>query len=63
MMTRLVLSNLKFAHKVCLGKFPDGILFRIPGFHCRGPDSIPGQGTEIPQDAWCGKKKKKKRSA
>ena len=25
----------------------------IPGFHCRGLGSIPGQGTEIPQAAWC----------
>ena len=24
-------------------------MVRIPGFHCCGPGSIPGQGTEIPQ--------------
>ena len=29
-------------------------------FHCRGPGSIPGQGTKITQAAWLGQKKKKK---
>ena len=24
-------------------------MVRIPGFHCCGPGSVPGQGTEIPQ--------------
>ena len=33
-------------------------MVRIPGFHCRGPGSIPGQGIEIPQAARHGKKKK-----
>ena len=27
-------------------------------FHCPGPGSIPGQGTEVPQAAQCGKKQK-----
>ena len=26
---------------------PGGLVVRIPGFHCHGPGSIPGQGTEI----------------
>ena len=26
-------------------------MVRIPGFHCRGPGSIPDWGTEIPQAA------------
>ena len=30
-------------------EFPGGLVVRIPGFHCHGPGSIPGQGTEIPQ--------------
>ena len=38
-------------------------MVRWLGFHAltaEGPGSIPGQGTKIPQAAWCGKKKKKK---
>ena len=27
--------------------FPGCLVVRIPGFHCYGPGSIPGQGTEI----------------
>ena len=30
-------------------EFPGGLVVRILGFHCHGPGSIPGQGTEIPQ--------------
>ena len=30
-------------------EFPGGLVVRIPGFHCNGPGSISGQGTEIPQ--------------
>ena len=33
-------------------------MVRIPGFHCHGPGSFPGQGTEIPQATWRGQKKK-----
>ena len=29
-------------------EFPGGLVVRILGFHCHGPGSIPGQGTEIP---------------
>ena len=32
-------------------EFPDGIVVRIPGFHCRGLGSISGWGTEILQAA------------
>ena len=35
-------------------------MVKIPGFHCYGLDSIHGQGTEIPQTAGHGQKKKKK---
>ena len=42
-------------------EFPGGLVIRIPGFHCFGPGSIPGLGTEIPQAAEYGKKKKKKK--
>ena len=34
-------------------------MVRIPGFHCCGLGSVPSQGTEISQVAWCGQKKKK----
>ena len=34
-------------------------MVKIPGFHCRGPGSVPGWGTEIPQAAWHGPKKKR----
>ena len=38
-------------------------MVRIPGFHCRGPGSVPGQGTEIlaGRTAQAQKKKKKKK--
>ena len=38
---------------------PGHLVVRIPGFHCHGPGSIPGGGTEILQTAWHGQKKKK----
>ena len=41
-----------------LWEFPDGLVVRILGFHCRSLGSIPGWGTEIPQASWWGKKKK-----
>ena len=34
-------------------------MVRVLGFHCHGPGSITGQGTEILQAVWHGKKKKK----
>ena len=42
--------------------FPSDLTVRIPGFqvHCCDPGSMPGQGTEVPQAAQCGQKKKKK---
>ena len=36
---------------------------RTRHFSCWGPGSIPGQGTEIPQAAQCGQKKKKERDS
>ena len=42
-------------------EFPAGLVVRIPGAHCHGLGSIPGQGTEIPQAAQPGKKKKNSR--
>ena len=41
-------------------EFPGGLVVRIRHFHCHG-SSIPGRGTEIPQAAWHGQKKKKKK--
>ena len=43
-----------------MGELSDGVVVRIPGFHCRGLGSIPGQGTEMPQAERGGQKKKKK---
>ena len=40
-----------FFFKKYTKEFPDGLVIRIPGFHCLV------QRTEIPQAAWCGKKK------
>ena len=57
--------------KVCLIKadlinknreFPGGLVVKILGFHCRGPSSIPGRGTEILQAAWRGKKQKQNKT-
>ena len=42
-------------------EFPGGLMVRVPGFHCQGPGSDPGQGTEIPQARWHSRKKKKER--
>ena len=36
-------------------------MVRIPGVHCCGPGSVPGQGTEIQPAVWLGQKKKKKK--
>ena len=41
---------------------PGGLLFRILGFHCCGPGSIPGPETEILQAAWHSQKGGKKPS-
>ena len=41
---------------VILREFPSGLMFRILGFLCQGPGSIPGQGTKILQATWCGQK-------
>lgn len=35
-------------------EFPGGLSVRIPGFHCGGLGSIPGQAIEIPQAAQLG---------
>ena len=42
-------------------KFPGGLVIRIQRFHCCGPGSIPGQGTEISQTSGSGQKGKKKK--
>ena len=34
------------------GEIPGGLVVRILGFHCHGPGSISGRGTEIPQAVW-----------
>lgn len=41
--------------------FPDGLVVRMPGVHCRGPGSIPGWGTEIHQAPQRGQKFKKRK--
>ena len=44
-----------------LWEFPAYLVVRIPDFHCCGPGSIPGWGTEIPQAMQHGQKRKKKK--
>ena len=38
-------------------RFSGGLMVRILGFHCWGPGSVPGWGTEIPQAGCVAKKK------
>ena len=45
-----------------LMEFPGGLMVRIPGFHCCGPGSVPGQGAEILQAVWWGQKHTNKAS-
>ena len=40
-------------------EFPGSPEVKYEHFHCRGPGSIPGQGTKIPQNVQGGEKKKK----
>ena len=37
-------------------EFPGGLVVRTQCFHCKGPGSIPGQGTKILQAVWTGQK-------
>ena len=37
---------------------PGGLVVRVLGFHCRGPGSIPGLGSEMLQAPWHGQTKK-----
>ena len=53
----LVAHKLKKSH---WWKFPGGPVVRILGFHCCGPGSAPGPGTEIWQALWCEQKRKRK---
>lgn len=41
-------------------EFLGGLVVRIPGFHCHGLGSVPGQEIEILQVLVCSQKKKKK---
>ena len=43
------------------GEFPGGPVVRTWRFHCRGPGSIPGQGTKIQQATQHGQKKERER--
>ena len=43
-----------------MGEFPGGPVVRTRQFHCRGPGSIPAQGTKIPQAARCAPRPKKR---
>ena len=40
-------------------EFPGDLVVRIPSFHCHGPASVPGQGTEIQQAVQRSQKKEK----
>ena len=41
------------------GEFPGGLVVRIPGFHCHGPGSVTGRGTETLQALWYNNNNKK----
>ena len=43
--------------RITTREFRGDLVVRIPGFRCRGPGPIPGQGTEVPQVAQKEKKK------
>ena len=45
---------LETSFKMKSWEFPGSLVVRIWHFHCHGPGSIPGQGTEIPQVEWLG---------
>ena len=47
--------------KIWCREFPGDLVVRILGFHCCGLDSIPGQGTKIPQAMGPKKKKHQKK--
>ena len=51
--------NKSFLIIPCLKEFSGGLVVKIPGFHCHGPYSIPGQGTEFPKAAWYGQQSNK----
>ena len=51
-----------FNHNRGFWEFPGGPVVRAPRVHRRDPGSIPGQGTKIPQAAWRGEKKRRKRT-
>ena len=40
-------------------EFSCGLMVRIPGDHCHGPNSVPGWGTEILQAVQHSEKKKR----
>ena len=44
-------------------EFPGSPVVRTQHFHCRGPGSIPSQGTKILQAVQCGQRKKKELQA
>ena len=44
-----------------IGGFPGGLTVKILGFHCHGPGSIPGRGTEMSCSAAKKEKKKQKK--
>ena len=47
------ISDPQFVHPAMgsLGDFPEGPEAKTPRSYCREPDSVPGQGTEIPQQS------------
>ena len=40
-------NEIKFHQDFKSQEFPGGLVVRIPGFHCHGLGSIPGQRTKI----------------
>ena len=48
---RASLCQSPYGLECVLWEFPGGLVARTWCFHCRGPGSIPGLGTEIPHEA------------
>ena len=57
-MASAVFHSVLFSILISSREFPGGPVVMTWCFHCRGPGSIPGQGTEIPEAAWCSQNKK-----
>ena len=49
-------ATAQLAFKIGIWELPGDPVVKTQHLHCRGPGSIPGGGTKIPQAAWYGQK-------